>query len=146
MKISGLGPLSPPISPERLPVGSVGQLPSSADYTQPRCPQGPGLDPGGRRWPIRTQPFSSSHPIPRREGAPGWAWRAAGGRRSAGTLSSRHLSPAACLTLFASLFPLFLVGVRGTLDYTLSSGKPASQLQPRGQGVRRLARSHLIFC
>ena len=30
--------------------------------------------------------------------------------RSAGTLSSRHLSPAACLTPFALLFPLFFGG------------------------------------
>ena len=109
----------------------------------------------------RSRPSPSPHPtlIPRGEGAPGvgrqaflrlgMAGRGGGGGRgrSAGTLSSRHL--ACCLphTLCIAVSSCF-GGVRGTLDYTLSFGKPCVS-GGRGEGTRgisRLARYHPIFC
>lgn len=86
-------------------------------------------------------PFSSSQRHPRGEGLQGWGGRlllcsACGwgrGGRSAGTLSSRHLSPAACLTPFALLFLCFW-GVRGYIRLHSSFREPCSRPQQGGQG------------
>lgn len=55
----------------------------------------------------------------------GWGWG-----RSAGTLSSRHFSPAACLTPFALLFPLFFGG-EGTIRLHLVIWKAPCLRRPQ---------------
>lgn len=120
MKILGLEPLSPPISPERLPEDVLASSPVLLVIPSHATPKTPDLGVGdGRSGPSPSHPPLSLGERGLQGGEAGFPpfghGGRRGGRRSAGTLSSRHLSPAACLTLFALLFPLFSVGGEGNI-------------------------------
>ena len=72
-----------------------------------------------------------------------WGW---GRGRSAGTLSSRHVSPAACLTPFALLFPLFL-GVRGYIRLHLVIQRALCLRRPQqgGKGSQSIGKTLCPF-